>query len=182
MIIDYAIFPTELGRMGVAKSSSGLIAVTIPHKSEEDVRIELKFELEERWKKAQRKKRRETFELREGQSNFEEIISTFQRYFLGERIEFDYPLDFYEATQFQKEVWQTARKIPYGETRSYGWIAKQIGRPRASRAVGSAMASNPLPLIVPCHRVIAGGGKIGGFSSGLEWKRRLLSLEGVNIE
>jgi len=81
------------------------------------------------------------------------------------------------GTPFQKSVWLAIQKIPYGQTRSYQWIAKKIGRPRAVRAVGSACGKNPLPLIIPCHRVIASHGKIGGFSAGRKWKRRLLQLE-----
>ena len=71
--------------------------------------------------------------------------------------------------------------IPHGETRSYGWVAKQIGKPKASRAVGAACGANPVPVIVPCHRVIAGDGSLGGFGGGLPMKRRLLRSEGVDF-
>jgi len=74
-------------------------------------------------------------------------------------------------------VWQATRLIPYGETRSYLWVAVQIGKPGAARAVGQALGRNPLPVIVPCHRVIAADGGLGGFTGGLEMKRRLLELE-----
>ena len=82
-----------------------------------------------------------------------------------------------EGTPFQKKVWQAIATIPYGETRSYQWIAQKIGNPKAVRAVGQACGANPLPLMVPCHRVVASNGKIGGFSLGLKLKRRLLKLE-----
>ncbi|GAI87660.1 unnamed protein product, partial [marine sediment metagenome] len=75
--------------------------------------------------------------------------------------------------------WEETRLIPYGETRSYAWVAKQVGKPKAARAVGQAMGSNPLPIIIPCHRVITSNGKLGGFGGGLEMKRQLLSLEAV---
>jgi O-6-methylguanine DNA methyltransferase len=74
-------------------------------------------------------------------------------------------------------VWRILTKIPRGETRSYGWVAQQVGKPRASRAVGAACGANPVPVIIPCHRVIAGDGSIGGFGGGLPMKRRLLALE-----
>jgi len=83
------------------------------------------------------------------------------------------------GTEFQKSVWNALRKIPPGRTKSYGEIARAIGKPRAVRAVGGACGRNPIPVLVPCHRVLAANGKIGGFSSGLDWKRELLKREGV---
>ena len=88
------------------------------------------------------------------------------------------PLDL-AGTAFQKRVWQALRKIPAGRTKSYGEIAQAIGRPKAVRAVGGACGANPVPVLVPCHRVLAANGKIGGFSGGLERKRRLLTREGI---
>ncbi|GDY21380.1 methylated-DNA--protein-cysteine methyltransferase [Verrucomicrobiota bacterium] len=88
------------------------------------------------------------------------------------------PLDLSCGTPFQQFVWQALSKIPVGETRSYGEIARDIGRPRAVRAVGAACGANPVPLLVPCHRVLAANGKLGGFSGGPEWKPRLLRREG----
>lgn len=100
-----------------------------------------------------------------------------RRYFSGRRVSFALPLDLREATDFQRAVWKAAAKIPYGETRSYGWIAKKIGRPKAARAVGQALGDNPVPIIVACHRVIGSSGGLGGFSGGLPMKRYLLGLE-----
>ena len=88
------------------------------------------------------------------------------------------PLDLSCGTAFQQLVWQALREIPVGETRSYGAIACGIGRPRAVRAVGAACGANPVPLLVPCHRVLAANGQLGGFSGGPEWKPRLLGREG----
>lgn len=88
---------------------------------------------------------------------------------------------FPRGTDFQKKVWRAIQKIPYGQTRSYAWIARQIGKPKAMRAVGQACGANPLPLIIPCHRVVASNGKIGGFTGGLFWKKRLLALESHSI-
>jgi len=86
------------------------------------------------------------------------------------------------GTEFQKSVWNTLREIPVGKTRSYGEIARQIGKPRAVRAVGGACGANPIPVLVPCHRVLAADKKLGGFSGGLDWKRTLLSREGVGLQ
>jgi O-6-methylguanine DNA methyltransferase len=90
------------------------------------------------------------------------------------------PLDL-EGTEFQKSVWRQLLKISRGSTKSYGEVALAIGKPKAVRAVGSACGANPVPLFVPCHRVLAANKKIGGFGSGLDWKRRLLAVEGINF-
>ena len=89
------------------------------------------------------------------------------------------PLDL-AGTEFQKGVWNALRKISIGKTKSYGEIAEAIGRSRAVRAVGGACGAKPVPVLVPCHRVLAANKKLGGFSGGLDWKRRLLAREGVN--
>ena len=91
------------------------------------------------------------------------------------------PLDWSGATEFQQAVWRAMLEIPAGQTQSYGEIAGGIGRPKAVRAVGGACGANPIPVLVPCHRVLAAGGKIGGFSSGLDWKRKLLAAEGDKL-
>lgn len=90
------------------------------------------------------------------------------------------PLD-PQGTEFQKSVWAVMRAIALGKTKSYGEVAEAIGKLKAVRAVGGACGANPIPVLVPCHRVLAAGGKIGGFSGGLEWKRELLGREGVVI-
>ncbi|HEY0622599.1 methylated-DNA--[protein]-cysteine S-methyltransferase [Sphingomonas sp.] len=97
-------------------------------------------------------------------------------YFAGKLRAFDVPLDF-RGTNFQRSVWQALLTIPYGETRSYVEIARQIGRPTASRAVGAANGRNPVSIIAPCHRVIGTSGALTGFAGGLEAKRMLLDLE-----
>lgn len=91
------------------------------------------------------------------------------------------PLDFKRGTEFQLSVWKSLLKIKPGRTQSYGEIAKAIGRLKAVRAVGGACGANPIPLLVPCHRVLAANGKIGGFSGGLGWKEKLLAREGVKV-
>jgi len=87
------------------------------------------------------------------------------------------PLDLSAGTEFQQNVWNALRQIPSGQTRSYAEVARAIGRPRAMRAVGQACGANPIPVLVPCHRVVAARGKLGGFSGGLGWKQKLLERE-----
>jgi methylated-DNA-[protein]-cysteine S-methyltransferase len=99
-----------------------------------------------------------------------------EEYFAGKRKSFSIALDM-RGTRFQKDVWEALLAIPYGETRSYGQLAKQLGKPRATRAVGAANGRNPVSIIVPCHRVIGSSGKLTGFAGGLEAKAHLLSLE-----
>jgi O-6-methylguanine DNA methyltransferase len=89
------------------------------------------------------------------------------------------PLDLSGGTPFQQNVWRALQKISRGKTRSYGEIARQIGKPRAVRAVGGACGANSIPIFVPCHRVLAANGKLGGFSGGSNWKRKLLAREGI---
>ncbi len=100
-----------------------------------------------------------------------------QQFAAGKLVRFTVPLDLSAGTTFQQAVWRTLQKIPRGETRTYAWVARQIGKSNAARAVGGACGANPVPLLVPCHRVVASGGGLGGFSLGLPLKRRLLALE-----
>jgi methylated-DNA-[protein]-cysteine S-methyltransferase len=102
-------------------------------------------------------------------------------YFAGRRRAFELALAPY-GTDFQLRVWHALCEIPYGAVRTYGDIARAIGQPTATRAVGQANGSNPLPIVVPCHRVLASDGSIGGYSAGLDIKHRLLALEGVELD
>jgi len=101
-------------------------------------------------------------------------------YFAGKRRSFDLPLDF-QGTDFQKQVWAALLAIPFGETRSYGEIARAIGKPTAFRAVGAANGRNPISIVAPCHRVIGTNGALTGFAGGLEAKRHLLRHEGLEV-
>jgi methylated-DNA-[protein]-cysteine S-methyltransferase len=103
-----------------------------------------------------------------------------REYFCRTRREFDLPLDA-RGTPFQRAVWAEVVRIPYGTTTTYGEIGRRIGRPRAARAVGSAMGANPLPILIPCHRVIGARGSLTGYAAGLEVKAALLRLEGAII-
>lgn len=108
-----------------------------------------------------------------------EAAAQLREYFAGERTEFDLPLTL-DGTPFQRAVWHKLQEIPYGETISYGELARRVGKPNASRAVGSANGANRIPIVIPCHRVIAAGGKLGGFGGGLSTKEALLAHETKN--
>ena len=103
-------------------------------------------------------------------------IAQLQAYFAGELRDFDLPLDL-QGTEFQRRVWRELLNIPYGETRSYSFVANALGAPKAMRAVGAANGQNPIPIVVPCHRVIGAGGSLVGYGGGLPLKRFLLDLE-----
>jgi len=112
---------------------------------------------------------------------FRQAIAQLGEYFAGERRRFDLPLA-PRGTDFQRQVWRALTEIPYGKTVSYGELARRIGKPGAPRAVGLANGANPLPIIVPCHRVIGADGSLTGFGGGLPIKRKLLALEGAGPE
>lgn len=107
-----------------------------------------------------------------------EAITQLQEYFSGVRQDFDLPLS-PEGTAFQQSVWDQLRKIPFGETLSYGALARNLGMPGGARAVGMANNRNPIPIIIPCHRVIGANGALTGYAGGLDVKARLLALEGA---
>lgn len=100
-----------------------------------------------------------------------------QDYFEGRTRGFRQGIDLEKGTDFEKAVWHALREVPYGETRTYKWLAQQVGRPKATRAVGQALSKNPIPIVLPCHRIIESDGSIGGYSSGVDVKRRLLEME-----
>ena len=108
--------------------------------------------------------------------SFDDAVGQLTAYFAGELTDFDIELDL-RGTEFQQRVWKALLTIPYGETRSYGEIAEQIGAPGSARAVGWANGHNPIAIVIPCHRVIGASGSLTGYGGGLDRKRRLLELE-----
>jgi methylated-DNA-[protein]-cysteine S-methyltransferase len=108
--------------------------------------------------------------------SFENILQQLAEYFAGDRQEFDLPINL-NGTDFQRQVWRELQKIPYGKTAAYSEIAKRIGNPKACRAVGLANNKNPIPIIVPCHRIIGKDGSLTGFGGGLDLKKQLLNIE-----
>ena len=158
---------TAWGWMGIASSPRGLLALTLP----EPTQVRALKPLLERWGGKQPC----------NDPKLDGLKRKLQHYFDGQRVLFDEPLDQSGATAFQRRIWLAARDIPYGETRSYGQIAHQAGSPGAARAIGRAMAANPVPIVVPCHRVIGSDGNLRGFGGGLDLKRHLLEMERVLI-
>ena len=108
-----------------------------------------------------------------------EAQAQLQAYIQGTRREFSLPVDMSAGTPFERKVWRAIIRIPYGRARSYQWVADRVGGKQYARAVGMALGANPVPIVVPCHRIIAQDGSLGGFSGGLPMKRRLLRLEGT---
>jgi len=154
---------SPIGRFRVATTGSGLAYLELPHSSGRGL-----------WDFLQRHAPgcRCVDEVEPNRAAIEQILE----YLAGERTHFDVPLDL-RGTPFQRAVWDVLLKIPYGETRSYAEVAHAIGRPTAQRAVGSANNANPVALIVPCHRVIAADGSLGGYGGGRDLKARLLAME-----
>jgi O-6-methylguanine DNA methyltransferase len=105
------------------------------------------------------------------------FIKELSSYFEGSIVNFKPKMKFLSGTDFEQEVWHVLKEIPFGKTMSYKWVAEKIGNPAAVRAVGRALSKNPIPIVIPCHRVIESDGSIGGYSSGVERKRRLLDME-----
>ena len=160
--LKYAVFETCAGWVGVLGSRLGLRRLTLPLDSASEACVELGGELS----------------LAVSSPDFfSDVTGRLKRYFEGEKITFPDKLDLSGASPFKRLVWAEARRIPYAETRSYRWVARGMGRPLAARAVGQAMGRNPVPIIIPCHRVVASGSKLGGFGGGLEMKKYLLALE-----
>ncbi|MBW3625923.1 MAG: methylated-DNA--[protein]-cysteine S-methyltransferase [Armatimonadetes bacterium] len=109
----------------------------------------------------------------------QELIDQLRRYFNGEPTAFRWPFNLSHLTPFQQEALTICASIPHGELRSYGWIADRMGRPQSARPVGQAMGANPIPILIPCHRVVGSDGKLVGYGGGMGWKERLLKLEGA---
>ncbi|MBA7618918.1 Methylated-DNA--protein-cysteine methyltransferase [subsurface metagenome] len=160
--VKYTVFHTSMGWVGILSSAQGLLRTTLPQHSAQQARHLLG----------------ESSNYAVWSPNlFDGLMECFRIYLSGGKITFPDQLDLSGATPFQRRVWEITRLIPYGETRSYTWVAQQVDKPRVARAVGQALARNPLPIIIPCHRVLTIDGRLGGFGGGVEMKRRLLHLE-----
>jgi methylated-DNA-[protein]-cysteine S-methyltransferase len=159
MGLSYKFMDSPVGRLKLVASEKGLVAVLWQNDRPERVPL---TELAEVPK----------------QKVLVETERQLNEYFAGKRREFSLPLDM-RGTRFQRDVWEALLAIPFGETRSYGELAKKLGNPTASRAVGAANGRNPISIVVPCHRVIGASGKLTGFAGGLDVKARLLDIEGA---
>jgi methylated-DNA-[protein]-cysteine S-methyltransferase len=159
---------TAFGWVGIAWSHQGLVSITLPSSLEADA-------LEQLPPPAR------TIPDTPRGLDLSGLVGKLQRYFEGQKAVFGEPLDPSIGTGFQRRVWQLTRDIPRGQTRTYGQIARLAGSPGAARAVGQAMARNPRPIIVPCHRVLGSDGGLTGFGGGVDMKRRMLQLEGAAV-
>ena len=153
-------YKSPLGKYIVGSSASGVVCI----------------KTESRLTSVAAQWRKKGIEAREARGHNDAIVAELDAFFAGELKRFSVPIDL-RGTEFQRQVWNLLLDIPYGETRSYGQIAGALGRPKASRAVGQAIGTNPISIIVPCHRVIGTNGGLVGYGGGLNRKRALLKLE-----
>jgi methylated-DNA-[protein]-cysteine S-methyltransferase len=151
------IMESPVGKLNLVASDQGLVAILWENDNPRRVRLD-------------------ELTTNDRQPVLVETERQLREYFAGKRKTFSVPLDM-RGTRFQKDVWEALLAIPFGETRSYGQLAAQLGNPRATRAVGAANGRNPISIIVPCHRVIGSSGKLTGFAGGLDTKAHLLHLE-----
>ena len=160
-----------MGYVFVAKSAKGICRISFPHSTEKDFPdpfLKCIFS---------RPKDNGGIEIQRNDSFLKSEIEVLQAYFHGKPVSFHFPLDLDQGTPFQQKVWNKLKEIPYGEYRSYKWVAKEIGQPLASRAVGMANNKNPLPPVIPCHRVIGSDGSLTGYAFGIAVKKELLEME-----
>ena len=163
--VAYATTGSPIGPLLVASTHRGLVRVAFASERSDDVLNDLVVKISPR--------------VLEAPEQLDEVRRELDQYFEGRRRKFELRLDWRLSRGFRNEVLRKLVRVPYGETASYAEMAARAGRPRAYRAAGSACATNPMPLVVPCHRVLASGGGLGGYGGGLDVKRYLLRLEGA---
>ncbi len=150
--LNYCLYNSPVGKLLLAGDMDGL----------QRIQFECNIQIDENWQ--------------ENKKRFVEVIQQLDEYFSKKRKTFDLKLN-PQGTEFQKQVWNRLEQIPFGQTKYYGQIAQEIGNPKASRAIGMANNKNPIPIIIPCHRVIGKNGTLTGFASGLDIKQQLLNIE-----
>ena len=176
-------FKTPWGWMGIAASAKGARAgvcrIVLPRVSRRAVEMELSrtfvqgpASLNGRPPHGDARRKNKTMVLKEARAQLVGFLE-------GRRRELDFPIDLSGGSAFQRQVWRAILRIPYGRVRSYKWVALRVGGTRYARAVGHALGANPVPIVIPCHRVVAHDASLGGFTGGLRTKRRLLQLEGT---
>jgi methylated-DNA-[protein]-cysteine S-methyltransferase len=166
-LLDVAYTSTDspFGPLLLAKTSRGLVRVGLPNQDSDELLVDLAERVSPR--------------VLESPRDLDEVRRELDLYFEGKLDSFDLPLDWRLSGGFRQRVLRAINRIPYGQTRSYTEMARKAGNERAVRAAGTACGSNPIPLVVPCHRVLRTGGALGGYGGGLPMKRALLELEGV---
>jgi len=163
------VFRVSLGWCAAARNERGICAFVLPMSDERAAEAEVL----RRFPAAPRRRLR-----------LRALREAAQRYFDGWTVRFDeFPVDLSGGTPFQQRVWSVVRRIPYGQVRTYRWIGMEMGQPEAARAIGAAVGANPVPLLVPCHRVVAADGSLCGFSAegGIDLKAKMLELERVRL-
>ncbi len=168
----YALFDTIFGVCGIAWSDRGVVRLALPERTPEETETRLR-------------RQAGTSDRAQPPRAIASVIRAVQRYFEGDAVDFSHvPIDLSTEPDFERRVYKALRQVSWGLTTSYGDLAILAGSSGAARAVGRAMAKNPLPVIIPCHRVLASGGAIGGFSAhgGLGTKQKMLSLERVTLD
>ncbi|MCA8912717.1 MAG: methylated-DNA--[protein]-cysteine S-methyltransferase [Planctomycetes bacterium] len=163
-----AYVDTPLGEIGLAAGEHGLITISLGKRLDSTLPALLRGRHDDGRGK------------HDPSRLLEQACAEIVEYMLSAREKFETPLDLSSGTEFQRTIWRRLRKVKYGHATTYSELAEAVGRPGASRAVGNAVGANPLPIIIPCHRVLAAHHKLGGFSGGLSRKRKLLKLEGIN--
>jgi len=165
VLLKLLTFKTSIGWLGILYSHRGINKIMLSQESKADV-LRLAG------------KPYDLVEHIDNNHHLDDLIKRLEDYLDGEVVTFSDNLDIADATKFQQKVWDVTRSIPYGETRSYAWVSEKLGYDkRAARAVGRALGRNPVPIIIPCHRVIGSNGSLVGFSVGLGLKEHLLNLE-----
>jgi methylated-DNA-[protein]-cysteine S-methyltransferase len=163
--VAYAEMDSPLGRLLVAVTPRGLVRVAYEGEPQDQVLDELAGRVSPR--------------LLRAPERTDEVRRELDAYFAGQRHEFDLPVDWSLVRGFSQQVLRATARVPFGHATTYGAVAAEAGSPRAARAAGNALGANPIPIVVPCHRVLHAGGGLGGYSGGLDRKRFLLSLEGI---
>ncbi len=163
--VAYAIADSPFGPLLLASTPRGLVRVGLPNQDAEELLVDLATRVSPR--------------VLEAPARLDEARRELDLYFEGKLTEFDLPLDWQLSKDFRRRVLRAIARIPYGQTRSYTEMAKRAGNERAMRAAGTACGSNPIPLVVPCHRVLRTSGALGGYGGGLPMKEGLLRLEGI---
>lgn len=162
-MIFYTIMDSSIGRLVIASTDRGLIRILLPGEKSSDslARLQKAYPGEA---------------IIENRDKNRDAVKQLREYFEGTRTVFSLPMEL-RGTEFQKSVWKTVARVPYGQTKSYGDIAREIRKPKACRAVGAANGANPIPIVIPCHRIIGSNGSMTGFGGGIPLKEKLLGME-----
>ena len=163
--VSYASMDSPFGTLLLASTKRGLVRVGLPNQNSDELLADLAARVSPR--------------VLEAPAELDEVRRELDLYFAGKLDHFDLPLDWRLSSGFRQRVLRAIDRIPYGQTRSYTEMARRAGNERAVRAAGTACGSNPIPLVVPCHRVLRTSGALGGYGGGLPMKQALLELEGV---